>query len=128
MLGTLENTVGLEEASGCISIVGGATGDQIDRANACALILNELVVNAYKHGLKGRSGEIDVALARRDNEIILEVRDPGEGFNCAQAGPGDFRAQPCQRACQQIGKRFEIEAARKGVCRVIAPFDIGRSA
>ena len=46
------------------------------QATSLALILNELVSNAAKHG----KGDIEVALAVRDNRATLKVCDDGPGF------------------------------------------------
>jgi two-component sensor histidine kinase len=57
-----------------------------DRAISLALLVNELVTNAVKHGLAGRSdGHIWVRLARNDkNTAVISVRDDGVGL------PADF--------------------------------------
>jgi two-component sensor histidine kinase len=57
-----------------------------DRAISLALLVNELVTNAIKHGLAGRSdGHIWVRLARNDaNTAVISVRDDGVGL------PADF--------------------------------------
>jgi two-component sensor histidine kinase len=57
-----------------------------DRAISVALIVNELITNAVKHGLTDRSnGHIWVRLARHDeNTALIAVRDDGAGL------PADF--------------------------------------
>jgi two-component sensor histidine kinase len=57
-----------------------------DRAISLALLVNELVTNAIKHGLAGRSdGHIWVRLARsKENTVVISVRDNGVGL------PADF--------------------------------------
>jgi PAS domain S-box-containing protein len=54
----------------------------IDRAIPCGLILNELLINAMKHGFAdGRSGAIHVELREREtNRIELTVADNGVGL------------------------------------------------
>jgi two-component sensor histidine kinase len=81
----------------CTDAVGGSActldfdaveGIQLDadRAISLALLVNELVTNAIKHGLAGRSdGHIWVCLARNDeNTVSISVRDNGVGL------PADF--------------------------------------
>jgi two-component sensor histidine kinase len=53
-----------------------------DRAISLALLVNELVTNAIKHGLAGRSdGQIWVRLARsKENTVVISVRDNGDGL------------------------------------------------
>jgi two-component sensor histidine kinase len=57
-----------------------------DRAISLALVINELVTNAVKHGLSNRSdGDVWVRLARNDeNSAVISVRDDGVGL------PPDF--------------------------------------
>lgn len=58
---------------------------EIDRAVPFAMILNELLVNAYMHAFKGlNEGTIFVEIKKTDHEIVLSVRDNGIGL------PGDL--------------------------------------
>ena len=53
----------------------------VERAIPCALIVNELVSNAFKHAFPaGRAGEVVVALESRDDQHVLTVRDTGVGL------------------------------------------------
>ncbi|MDZ7772423.1 MAG: sensor histidine kinase [Balneolaceae bacterium] len=57
----------------------------INQAIPCALLVNEVVTNAYKHAFKNREeGEIEVKLHENDKKVIVEVRDNGVGL------PDDF--------------------------------------
>lgn len=74
-----------------------------------ALIFNELVTNAFKHGLKGGPGTISVILRRSGRDLALVVHDTGPGF--AADGP-EHRSSGLglvRGFCRQIGGRFEIE-------------------
>jgi two-component sensor histidine kinase len=53
-----------------------------NRAMLCGMIVNELLINAYKHAFEGkRGGEIVVTLKETpNNEIVLIVADNGIGF------------------------------------------------
>jgi two-component sensor histidine kinase len=57
-----------------------------DRAISLALLINELVTNSVKHGLRGRSdGHVWVHLAQKDeNSAVISVCDNGVGL------PADF--------------------------------------
>lgn len=62
-------------------------GLQLDMniAIPCALIINELLTNAYKYAFEGREeGTIDVSIVREGNNHILTVADDGTGL------PEDF--------------------------------------
>src|SRR5262249_10316100 len=53
-----------------------------DAAMPLALIVNELLTNAAKHGLKGRTdATIRVGLLRREDGCLLYVEDDGPGFH-----------------------------------------------
>lgn len=61
----------------------------IDRAQACGLLVNELLTNAYKHAFSGRDGgKLNLSCRRTESDhVILEVQDDGHGF--ATAAPGE---------------------------------------
>ena len=54
----------------------------LNHAIPCALVINELVSNAFKHAFKGRQeGRIEVSLMEtKDRTIIIKVKDNGIGF------------------------------------------------
>ena len=54
----------------------------INAASPCALIVNELVSNALKHGFpEGRNGQLGIDLRRVDGDgYVLRVTDDGVGF------------------------------------------------
>lgn len=61
----------------------------MDRAVPLALIANELLTNALKHGFaEGRGGRIRIALRRIDSGIELVVADNGAGF-AAETAPNE---------------------------------------
>lgn len=52
-----------------------------NKATSIALIINELVMNCYKHAFKDmESGMINIQCKRFDDYIFLSVRDNGRGF------------------------------------------------
>ena len=81
------------------------TAMNIDRLIPCALIVNELVCNAFKYAFpQGQSGEVRFEVHRQNGDICLSVADDGVGFspdadacrdrgaaNCAIAGRTAFR-------------------------------------
>jgi len=54
----------------------------LTQAMPCALVMNELISNAYKHAFKpGDKGVIDIAMKiSKGNQIIINIRDNGKGF------------------------------------------------
>ena len=57
----------------------------VDQALPCALVINEILSNAYKHAFKGRKkGKIEISVVQENGRIRITVRDNGIGL------PGDF--------------------------------------
>lgn len=58
-----------------------------EQALLCGLILNELLINIYKHAFRSEEedGKIDISLFRKDGKVHLKVSDNGVGL------PEDFR-------------------------------------
>jgi DNA-binding response OmpR family regulator len=55
------------------------------RGFALALVLNELITNAFRHGFPGNEGgRLDVRLEQRDNSVQLQVADNGIGIASTQ--------------------------------------------
>lgn len=53
----------------------------IDRVVPCGLLINELVVNAFKHAFKkNKEGTLSISLKDRHQNIILTVSDNGPGL------------------------------------------------
>jgi two-component sensor histidine kinase len=87
-----------------------------------ALILNELVTNAVKHGDPGGSGAVRVALERRGDEFRLIVRDCGPGV--ASVPPERQRRSSglglVRGLCRQIGA--ELSITNDGGARIVVRF------
>jgi PAS domain S-box-containing protein len=57
----------------------------VDQALPCALVMNEILSNSYKHAFKGKKhGTIDVSAVQENSHIRITVRDDGIGI------PPDF--------------------------------------
>ncbi len=70
-----------------IGLVKGINDVHLDISSAIplALIVNELITNAYKHAFKGRKeGQIEVSLLENSQHVSLTIRDNGVGFDDAQ--------------------------------------------
>lgn len=54
----------------------------VSRAIPLALIVNELVTNAYKHAFKNqKSGTIEISLIENNQKVFLKIKDSGPGFD-----------------------------------------------
>ncbi|MCX7355354.1 MAG: PAS domain S-box protein [Alphaproteobacteria bacterium] len=93
-----------------------------DVAMPLALILNELMTNAAKHGTNGRgTGKIEVSLRRVGGEIVLRVEDDGPGFD-----PGDITRRSSglglvHGLARQLGGAFAVERGTGARCLVRFP-------
>ena len=57
----------------------------VDQAIPCALVVNEILSNAFKHAFRGRKrGVLNVSALRSDGQIRIVIRDDGVGI------PGDM--------------------------------------
>jgi DNA-binding response OmpR family regulator len=55
------------------------------RGFAMALVLNELITNAFRHGFPtGHSGNLDIRLSQQDHQVTLQVADNGIGIASTQ--------------------------------------------
>jgi PAS domain S-box-containing protein len=87
-----------------------------------ALILNELLTNAVKHGATGRNSKIRVQLREVGDELQLSVQDSGRGFDLAtitsrhSSGIGLVRGM-----ARQIEGRFEVNCQSGTLCLVAFP-------
>jgi two-component system NarL family sensor kinase len=81
-------------------------------------IAQELVVNAVKHAAPTA---IDVAVARRDGRLILEVNDDGVGIDALPSGravqAGHLGLAMVRRRVEDAGGAFEIETRADGGTR-----------
>ncbi len=90
-----------------------------DRAIPVALVLNELLSNAAKHGVKGQpEPAIAVALKVEDGEFELVVHDNGPGFDAQTAGKRASGLGLIRGLVRQLGGVFEVEQAGGARCIV----------
>jgi PAS domain S-box-containing protein len=53
----------------------------VDQAIPCALIVNEILSNAFKHAFKGRKyGKVSITAMKKDGHVHITVRDDGVGI------------------------------------------------
>ncbi|MHB8886671.1 MAG: sensor histidine kinase [Methylovirgula sp.] len=83
-----------------------------------ALIVNELVTNAFKHGLNGGGGAIQVVLQRNGPEYMLVIHDNGPGFPDTVAERRATGLGLVRGLCRQIGGALQTENADGARCIV----------
>ena len=80
-----------------------------DSAMPLALIVNELLTNAVKHGMKGRNeGTIRVGLEREGESLVLTVEDEGPGFDLETVVRRSSGLKLVQGLARQLRGRFEV--------------------
>lgn len=86
-----------------------------------ALIVNELVTNAFKHGCPTDDSVVNVAMDRDGAEFVLIVQDGGPGIAAEGSGRRSSGLGLVQGLCRQIGGSFAIENAGGARCIVRFP-------
>jgi PAS domain S-box-containing protein len=90
-----------------------------DSAMPLALILNELLTNAAKHGTKGREGaSIKVGLTRNPDAFVLQVEDDGEGFDLQEVRRRSSGLGLVTGLARQLGGTFSVERTPGARCVV----------
>jgi two-component sensor histidine kinase len=90
-----------------------------DTALPLALILNELLTNAFKHGLNGRrNGRIGVSMARDQSAIVLSVQDDGPGFEPHDTGRRSSGLGLVRGLATQLNGSFSVDAT-SGTCCIV---------
>ena len=83
----------------------------IDRAIPVALIINELVTNAFKYAYKNqKSGELSIIMGRNnDDKVRLVIADNGQGMNELEAQEGSFGLKLVDSLANQLDGRLEMQ-------------------
>jgi two-component sensor histidine kinase len=87
----------------------------VERAVPLSLIASELVLNALKHGCRGRPrGEIAVRLTMRGTDCELFVGDDGPGMDPAAADGRGVGMQLIDSLTRQIRGSYEVQGSPPG--------------
>jgi PAS domain S-box-containing protein len=102
-----------------IECAAGAGELSNDTAVPLALIVNELVTNAAKHGANGRGAvSIKVALAKEADAFVLSVEDDGPGFELSATRRRSSGLGLVIGLVRQIGGSFKVERVPGARCTV----------
>lgn len=115
-------------------VVGSALGDNVelvteiedhevstDALLPLALILNELMTNAYKHGLPDGGGRVQVRFRKLDGSHELVVRDNGRGLAGVEFSPTSTGVAFVTGLVRQLGGRLEMRNDGGTICAVTFP-------
>ena len=99
----------------------------LDTAIPCGLMINELIINAYKYAFpEGRGGTIVVRAQREGSRVTMEVRDDGVGIPEGQTPmPGHIGLDLLQALARQL--RGTLSFHNEGGARVCLSFEEGGS-
>ncbi|HLH12334.1 MAG TPA: PAS domain S-box protein [Methylovirgula sp.] len=90
-----------------------------ETAMPLALILNELLTNAVKHGAQGNAKvEIRAGLTRQNGSCVLYVEDDGPGFDLKSVQHRASGLQLVQGLARQLRGKFEVRTTPKTRCSV----------
>lgn len=90
-----------------------------DTAMPLALILNELLTNAVKHGVNGSGGgTVRVELTRHNDAFVLCVEDEGPGFDLQVVRQRSSGLRIIEGLVRQLGGAFEVATAPRTRCSV----------
>ena len=90
------------------------------------LILQPLVENAIKHGIEphSRPGLIQISAQRRDQTLLLEIRDNGQGFPSGDVPGSGMGISIMEQYAEQAGIDLHIDSRPghgtvvKALCRL----------
>ncbi|OLB74356.1 MAG: hypothetical protein AUI16_14860 [Alphaproteobacteria bacterium 13_2_20CM_2_64_7] len=101
-----------------------SASDQLSNETAMplALILNELLTNAVKHGLNGQTeGAVRVGLTKEAEDFVLYVEDDGPGFDVASVRDRSSGLRLVQGLARQLCGRFDVTTTSGTRCVVRFP-------
>ncbi|OYX04752.1 MAG: histidine kinase [Caulobacter vibrioides] len=89
------------------------------KAAPLALVVNELLTNALRHGFpEGRGGRIFVGVSRLNGDFRIEIADDGVGLESETKASG-FGLTIVQLLCQQLKAKWETTDAEPGTRVVV---------
>ena len=91
------------------------------KAGALALIINEALTNAYKHGANGTAVSVEITLSGNGKQHVLTIRDKGPGFPEDFASSRSLGLALIRGLCSQLEARVEMRNEKGAVVTVIIP-------
>ncbi|MBD2841308.1 histidine kinase dimerization/phosphoacceptor domain -containing protein [Erythrobacter rubeus] len=94
-------------------------------ATPLALLVCELVTNAYKHAFPEGEGVIDVSITSVDDDLMLSVSDNGSGFDheIAAAKSGSQGMQLIEDLADQVGGEIGFKSGSDGTVWTVEKID-----
>jgi two-component system, sensor histidine kinase PdtaS len=109
LTGNLHDAYGLNEERISMVVEADPVPVSMDAAVPLALIANELISNAFKHGFPdGAEGEVRVGLRREGETVVLRIADTGPGFVPPERSTS-LGLMLVDRLVRQVSGRLELE-------------------
>lgn len=97
----------------------------INQAIPCSLLINELVLNAYKHAFKNKNkGEISISLLEKNEYVYLTVQDDGRGFPLDDDGGDNGKKSLGMALVKTLVKQLdgEVNCKNKNGANIVVHF------
>jgi len=115
------HSFGASERVNLIISVGVSSFD-IATSIPLGLMVNELVVNALKHGLKEVAGELSISVNCEGDSVVLIVRDNGSGFDTSAKKSGSLGMELIKILTEQLEGEITFDSGESGTtCRLAFP-------
>lgn len=113
----IEHISGSYQSFSHIKIIKGITDVHVDISSAIplALIVNELITNAYKHAfINQKDGFIEISLLENNNQVFLTIKDNGQGFDKAIVPKNSIGMDILNGLIEQIEGTCKLTSDEKG--------------
>lgn len=93
----------------------------VDLATPLALIINELITNAFKHAFQQVDHPlltIELTEDKTDQTVSLKVSDNGKGINLSAVSPSSFGLKLIRTFVQQLGAKMDISNNKGSVFNI----------
>lgn len=99
----------------------------VDIATPLALVVCELVTNAYKHAFDDQGGKIHVTVSTMNKKIRVNVTDNGRGFEqqAARKKRGSLGMNLVEDLVSQIGGKLDVSSSKGGTSWTISGVETG---
>lgn len=100
-----------------LNLEGNAHNVSEKKGFALALVLNELLTNAFRHGFtEGREGQVTIRIGEFDDQVHVEVQDNGVGSSAAPRSDlvGSGRSIVTALVRDELGGRMDYHSDERG--------------
>lgn len=119
----IDHIISTYRSSPHIRIEKGITDVHVDISTAIplALIVNELITNAYKHAFTDREeGVIEISLLENNKRVFLTIKDNGRGFDPSCIPAKSIGIGILNGLVEQVEGVYELKTDSAGTCYKIS--------